>query len=540
MSVHPLQKEILDRLPQGACILTDDFSVLFWNRTLENWTDIRRDEIVGWDIRDRFPHLGRKPYFGRLQSVMAGGPPVVFSSQFHAHFVPCKVRDGSSRVQQTTVTTLHANEKRQTIAFIEDVTDLTKLIEEGRTTNQALTLARRQADAANQAKSEFLANMSHEIRTPLTAIMGFSENLIMEDLTPAEQRSAAETIIHNGNHLLTIVNDILDLSKIEAGCMLVEKIEFSPLGLVDEVLDLMRPRANQRNLRLSLEVVTPIPDRIMNDPTRIRQILMNLLSNALKFSKENTEILLLVVFVEDGPGELVYSVIDSGIGMTSEQLAKLFSPFTQADSSTSRRFGGTGLGLHISRRLAELLGGSLKVVSRPGMGSAFALVLPAEPIGMRRVDGSEDEGAPLDSQAKKKTIRLQNCRILVADDAVFNQRLIRIILEKAGAHVTMADNGRKAVDEFRSAVERGEPFDIVLMDVQMPEMSGHEATRLLRSDGHKTPIVALTANVMEQDRAECFEVGCDRFVPKPINRQHLLETILELLGAPTEPGRRQE
>ena len=535
MPIHPLQVEILDRLPQGACILHEDFTVCFWNRVLENWSGIQRAEILGTDIREHFPHLGRKPYVGRLRSVMTGGPPVLFSSQFHSQFVPCVVRNGSPRVQQTMVTTLRGDGSRQTVVFIEDVTDLTRMIQEARTVNLELEKARVQAEAANQAKTQFLANMSHEIRTPMTAIMGFGENLLEEDLSPEERRSAVETILQNGDHLLTILNDILDLSKIEAGLLLVEEIRFSPLGLLDEVMELMKPRAAQRNLQLTLRVPTRIPEHARSDPTRIRQILINLLSNAIKFSVEDKEILVILLFLptEDGEGELVYSVFDSGIGMTSEQIEKLFLPFTQADTSTSRRFGGTGLGLNISRRLVELLGGKLMVASQPSRGSAFSFNIPTGPLGNTRLLSSEEHRANRDgdTQRGRKIGELHelDCRVLVADDATFNQRLIRFILEKAGADVTICENGREAVDEFRAAHERGEPFDIVLMDIQMPEMDGFEATRALREEGYATPIVALTANAMDKDRAQCLEAGCNAFAAKPIDRGLLTRTIAELV-----------
>ena len=536
MPIHPLQGEVLDRLPQGACVLHEDFTVCFWNRILENWSKIPRDTIVGTDIREHFPHLGKKPYLGRLKSVIRGGPPVVFSSQFHSQFFPCNVRNGSPRIQQTTVTSLRGDHDRQTVVFIEDVTDLSRLIQQARSANCDLELARRQAEEANQAKGDFLANMSHEIRTPMTAILGFGEDLLGEDLTPEERRSSVETIIQNGHHLLTILNEILDFSKIEAGRLLVEKVEFSPLEVLEQVLGLMRVRAVQREIHLNMEVLTQIPSVIQGDPTRVRQILLNLLSNAIKFSEKGQDILLLTLFHFTGvdSGEIVFSVIDSGIGMTADQVKNLFQPFTQADSSTSRQFGGTGLGLSISRRLAELLGGTLEVVTDAGRGSAFAFALPVPTLGNVGFEAFGQHRAGRDvreslSSSQAGSHKL-DCRVLVAEDVPTNQKLIRRILERAGAKPTICSGGRQAIEAFQVAEQQGNPFDIILMDVQMPEMDGYEATRTLRKGGCMTPIIFLTANVMEQDRESCFEAGGSGFVGKPIDRKLLTQTIVDLIG----------
>jgi PAS domain S-box-containing protein len=413
-------------------------------------------------------------------------------------------------------------------------------------TMQQLEAAMRDAQAANQSKSEFLANMSHEIRTPLTAINGFSEllaeNLACCTICPAHvdcetRRTNCQHIVAiraNGKHLLALINDILDLSKIEAGKLEVEQIQCSPCVLFAEVLSPMSARARGKGLAFHVDYASAVPELIVSDPTRLRQILFNLLGNAIKFTAHG-EIRLTVQYLLDPQHpELRFDVHDSGIGMTPEQVARVFRPFVQADASATRRFGGTGLGLVISKRLAETLGGGVTVESTPGQGSVFHVRIAVGTVAGARLIARPEEAMttqPVANPVSAPNIHFTG-RILLAEDGPDNQRLITIILQKAGADVTVADNGQAALEMAWLAHQTGRPFDVILMDIQMPVLSGYEATRRLRERGYKLPIIALTAHAMSSARDKCLACGCNDFCTKPIDRTALLETIARHLHKP--------
>ena len=389
------------------------------------------------------------------------------------------------------------------------------------------------AETATQAKSQFLANMSHEIRTPMTAILGFAETLLEPDLPASEHREAVCTIQRNGEYLLALINDILDLSKVEAGRLDVERIRCSPCNVLAEVASLMGQRVRSKGLRFQIAFTGAVPETIQSDPTRLRQILINLAGNAVKFAQ--TGAILIVVNFESAPTpQLEFAVVDSGIGMTAEQKTRLFRPFTQADSSTTRRFGGTGLGLTISKKLAQALGGDIDVWSEPGRGSVFRVRVAAGSLdGVRMLDDplAVTTASSLATKAPEKPVTAAPlaCRILLAEDGPDNRRLITRVLEKAGAAVTAVENGSLAVDAALAAYAGGEPFDVILMDMQMPVMDGYTATSQLRQAEYAGVIIALTAHAMETAREECLAAGCDDYASKPIDRRRLLDTILRHL-----------
>ncbi|MEI7657396.1 MAG: PAS domain-containing protein [Phycisphaerae bacterium] len=405
-----------------------------------------------------------------------------------------------------------------------------------------LIAAQTAAEAANAAKSEFLANMSHEIRTPMTAILGFADLLAGElegDSDPARRTEYLATIRRNGEHLLSIINDILDISKIEAGKLHVESTQVDCAALARDVLTLMDVKARAKGLSLDVRFDSPLPARIATDPVRLRQILVNLVGNAVKFTEVGG--ITLALSCDREASRLRFDVIDTGIGISAGECERLFGAFEQADASTSRRFGGTGLGLRISRRLAEMLGGRIDVASRPGKGSTFTVTVGTGDLsGVPFVSGELDtpvaEPHPLPPPpASAKP--LDGLRILFAEDGPDNQRLIGFQLRKAGATVKIVENGRLAVQELTEGGSLGgpcvepPPFDLFLSDMQMPEMDGYAAARLLRSMGCRLPIVALTAHAMNGDAERCLEAGCDAYATKPIDRERLVRTILDAMKA---------
>jgi signal transduction histidine kinase/CheY-like chemotaxis protein len=403
-----------------------------------------------------------------------------------------------------------------------------------------LTRAKEAADAANRAKSEFLANMSHEIRTPMTAILGFADLMLEHEQSTSDRLNSLNTIRHNGAHLLNVINDILDLSKIEAGEMRMERISCSACQIVAEVASTMRVRAKERNLTFEVKLDGTIPQTIQSDPTRLRQILTNLAGNAIKFTETGWVRLAVGLFdpADSANPRLRFDVLDSGIGMTTEQIARLFQPFVQGDSSTTRRFGGTGLGLTISRRLARALGGEITVESAPGQGSRFTLMMPTGSLaGVKLISQISEVIAGRDGAQSPETVPL-NYRILLAEDGPDNQILISLFLRGAGAQVTVAENGRIACEKVAQAISApcDGGFDLILMDMQMPELDGYDATAKLRSLGYAGPIIALTANAMAADRDKCIQAGCTDYLSKPVSRPLLLEAVRRHLLGSTASG----
>ena len=392
--------------------------------------------------------------------------------------------------------------------------------------------SRERALAADRSKSEFLANMSHEIRTPMTAILGFNE-ILLENVSAPEDIDAARTIKENGEYLIDIINDILDLSKVEAGKLEVEQVKCSPHEIIAEVVSLMGVRASSKGLPLKVRFDGAVPRYIISDPTRIRQVLINLVGNAIKFTETGAvEISVKLTDVNSTDPMLKIEVIDSGIGISDSQKDKLFSPFTQADNSMTRKFGGTGLGLAISCRLMELLGGKITVSSKLGAGTVSLSTGPLDLADLINVDQQQLEGKSKKSdEVVPQNQTLVGLRVLLVDDGPDNRRLINFILKKAGAEVCIAENGKQAFDLAMEAYDACRPFDVILMDMQMPVLDGYNATSLLRKHGYEGPIVALTAHAMETDRIKALEAGCDDYVTKPIDRARLLSLVREISNA---------
>lgn len=479
-----------------------------WRRSISDVLELNREFRVGEVGRQRWVHLHLRPLFldsglsflGVLRDVT-------------------EARAAQQRLAEHAAALEAANRRLE--AHRHEVEEA----------NRALIAAKAQSEAATRAKSEFLANMSHEIRTPMTAILGFADMLLQSDTSPDDMREAADTIRRNGMHLLQVINDILDVSKIEAGKLEIESVPCSPQEIVMDVMELMQVRAKAKGLTLVHEFRNGLPDAILSDPTRLRQILLNLVGNAVKFT-ENGGVQLVVERKYTGrTGEqLIFEVHDTGIGIAPEFMRTMFEPFSQGDVTTTRHFGGTGLGLTISRRLARLLGGDIHVQSTKSVGSVMTLTLPCRPTEQAtRSSMAADRFAvgPRQSPSSGRIAgdELAGCRILFVEDGPDNQRLISRLLTRAGAEVTIVENGRAAVDAVRTAEQVNVTIDLILLDMMMPEMDGYEATRTLRREGFRKPIIALTASAMQTDRDRCLEAGCDWYASKPISPQDLIAAV---------------
>ncbi len=502
---------VIDNIPQSLFWKDRDGVYLGGNRQL--LVDTGKTDVRGLVDSD-MPWTDDQATFYRScdQRVMSTGTPEfdIIERSTDA--------SGRERWMKTTKIPLRntAGEVVGVLGSAEDITEL-KLMQ------AKLEQARDAAEAANRAKSEFLANMSHEIRTPMTAIIGYAELLETGEIEDERKAEFISVIRRNGEHLLHIINDVLDLSRVEAGRMTIDEAAALLPDLLRDSVFLMSARAEQKGVALGLVYNSPIPETILTDPTRFRQILMNMVGNAIKFTERGSVAVEVELDVTDGAEILTIDVIDTGHGIQPQDAERLFLPFEQADASSTRRFGGSGLGLAISRRFAELLGGDVYLVdSQPGAGSRFRFQLPVQaPGGLRLVAHDSLWTSPSREQTpREESLPALQGRVLLAEDGPDNQRLLAHHLRSFGLKVCLASDGREAIDLVLKAAET-RPYDLVLMDMQMPVVDGYQATRSLREVGVQTPIVALTAHAMRGDRGRCLDEGCNDYATKPISKRDL-------------------
>lgn len=426
---------------------------------------------------------------------------------------------------------LDANMVRAKVQMFVELAQQKELLQ---THVRELERLRIEAEAANIAKSQFLANMSHEIRTPLAAVMGFSELIAKGQVSNTDKGELVAAIERNGNLLLRLIDDILDLSKIEANKLEFERVEFNLAELLRDINSTLSFRASEKGLALEFIYPEDTESKYVSDSTRIKQVLLNIIGNAIKFTSVGTvrvQARISKVSRKDGVTEqfdhLIVEVTDQGVGLTKDQAERLFEPFRQADPSTRRQFGGSGLGLVISRQISRALGGDIKLKSSvPGKGSTFVIDLMLERLGSENQVAKAKPTQQLAPTQEASVLDLAGRKILAVDDSPDNLTLISLFLQDTHADITYVESGLKAINQVRT-----ENFDLILMDVQMPVMDGHETTEEIRRLGYSGPIIALTAHAIKSEHDRCRRAGCNEVLTKPVNRLALLETMKAFLDS---------
>jgi len=509
-SVPQRVRTALNTLAGGLIVMDQQGDIVLANEAIAKWVGKSPEALMGSRVKSL-------PWDAQSLKNAPWAKPLITQEAVIGETAKLHSKDGDrALIVNSSPMIGHNGELRGVFVGLEDVT----LLEQKEIEHKRL---REEAERANSAKSDFLARMSHEIRTPMNAILGFTDVLRRGFDTTATERSEYLNTIHSsGEHLLSLINDILDLSKVEAGRMELEIQKVSPHKTILETLQVLQGKAQEKNLSLTYEPAEQIPETIESDAVRLRQIVTNLVGNAIKFTDQGG-VRVVASMVGD---KFEFSVVDTGIGIKEDALAKIFDPFSQADNSITRKFGGTGLGLAIAKRFSEMMGGGVRVASEPGKGTSFTVRINAGSLeGVPRLTREEAQRATSRSSETAVELKLTNCRVLIVDDGVANRRLLRLFLQRAGADLMEAENGQEAIDLVNK-----HGFDIILMDMQMPVMDGYTASTKLREQGCATPIVALTAHAMAQDEAKCLAAGCSHFLPKPVNTNKLLRLVGEVVG----------
>lgn len=521
---------LLDSTAEGIYVIDLEGFCTFCNRSAAKMLGYEADELLAKPIHDsiHFKRADGSEYLVEdcpIYGCMRDGEQACRADEVFWR------KDGSSfPVEYWSHTIVEDDECVGAVITFVDITERLRIADE-------LRAARDAAELANQAKSHFLANMSHELRTPMAAILGFTEVLKQEVTDPLTQ-DRLDVIHRNGNYLIKLLNDVLDLSRIEAGKLTISRASTPLAQLLDDVNELMQVRTLEYGSTLDFHYPSDLPITICTDEARLRQVLINLLANALKFSPDGQVDFTVQLNGEGGDARLTFLVKDNGIGISEEQQRRLFEPFQQADASINERFGGTGLGLSITRRLVEALGGEIQVDSIMGAGSTFTVSIPVMPIGeivpfryekKSRQENSEEASAESKTQATSLRI---NAKVLVADDMRDVRFVAEHFLKKAGCEVQIAEDGRQAVDKILGAKLADDPFDLVLMDLQMPVLDGSGAVQELRENGCDVPVIALTADAMKGTRDRLLDIGFTEYLSKPLHAKLMLETAAKLVNRP--------
>jgi PAS domain S-box-containing protein len=514
---------LVESAPDALVMVDVDGNIVYVSAQTQRFFGYTREELLNQKIECLLPvrfrerHVGqRSSYFESLRVRPMGAGLELFGLHKSGAEIPVEI----------SLSPLETPKGYLVTAAIRDISDRKRAQEE-------LRKAREVAEAASRFKSEFLANMSHEIRTPLAGILGFAEMIALYCNSSEERKSYLDKIRRCADTLTELINDILDLSKVEAGALKVELLSINTVSEIENVASLFQHVAAEKHISFEVHYDRPLPEWIVSDPTRLRQILSNLLGNAIKFTDQGG--VSLHVFTDKADSNrLCFAVKDSGVGLTPEQQTRLFQPFSQADSSTTRKFGGTGLGLALSRRLAKALDGELTLAdSARGRGSVFQLSIPIKPKGFVGAETAAIEAPPTGTEERASWPRLDNVRILVAEDNPDNQEMLNRFLGAQGALVETASNGRTALN-----LAKGGTFQVILMDVQMPELDGNEVTKQLRKHNITTPIIALTAHAMNDEREKSFAAGCNEFLTKPLDVKKLIYTVHKYCTSISPPNQK--
>ena len=503
------QRAVLDTMLDGHVLIDQRGIIRSFNNAAEEIFGFTSADLIGENVSTLAAEPDRSAHDGHIARYFESGEERVIGT---IREVTGKRRNGDEFPMDLAINTFQVGPNTYFSGIFRDITER-KLAE------SHLRQAQEGAEAASIAKSEFLASMSHEIRTPMNGVIGMT-NLLLDTELDAEQREQAETIASSGTALLTIIDDILDFSKMEAGKLAIEPLPFNLVSTVEGVVGLLSSRAPDSNLSMHAEIAEDVPRHLVGDDGRLRQIMLNLAGNSIKFTPEGTiAIKVSCESRDETSAKIRIAVEDTGVGIPRDRLENIFDKFTQADASTTRVFGGTGLGLAISKQLVELIGGEIGVESTEGEGSTFWFVIPFQ------FDEAKGETQDVKSSAKnppQPEAMFFEARILVKEDNLVNQKVVKKMLTKLGCTVVIAEDGQQAVDALQQTA-----FDLVFMDCQMPILDGYGATRAIRESEstNRIPIIAVTANAMQGDRELCLAAGMDDYVSKPIQPAELVRVL---------------